>query len=204
MLFKLLFKVYKGIVYKGIAPVYNWLVLTSYKVQVTRPWTINGFIYVENNGGSITIGRHFSVNSSFFYNNIGRQHSTALIVEKNAQLHLGNNVGISSSTIVCHQSVFIDDNVRIGGNTVIYDTDFHSLDQMKRTVLPEDKRDVKTKAVRIGKNVFIGAHSTILKGTDIGENSIVGACSLVAGVSIPANEIWAGNPAKFIKKLGTP
>lgn len=52
----------------------------------------------------------------------------------------------------------------------------------------------------IEDNVFIGARCIILKGVTIGENSIVGAGSVVTK-SIPANEIWAGNPAKFIRKI---
>ena len=57
-----------------------------------------------------------------------------------------------------------------------------------------------TKPVIIKQNVFIGAHSTILKGVTIGENSIIGACSVVTK-NIPDNEVWAGNPAKYIKHL---
>jgi acetyltransferase-like isoleucine patch superfamily enzyme len=56
----------------------------------------------------------------------------------------------------------------------------------------------KMDSIKIGNNVFIGAHSTILKGVTIGENAIVGACSVVTK-SIPANQIWGGNPARFIK-----
>ena len=52
----------------------------------------------------------------------------------------------------------------------------------------------------IKDNAFIGSHSTILKGVTIGENAVIGACSLVSK-DIPANEIWAGNPIKFIKKI---
>ena len=54
--------------------------------------------------------------------------------------------------------------------------------------------------IAIGDNAFIGAHSTILKGVTIGANSIIGAASLVT-TNIPDNEIWGGNPAKFIRKI---
>jgi len=56
------------------------------------------------------------------------------------------------------------------------------------------------KPVIIEDNVFIGAHSLILKGVIIGENSIIGAGSVVTK-SIPANQIWGGNPSKFIRNL---
>lgn len=52
----------------------------------------------------------------------------------------------------------------------------------------------------IGKNVWIGAGSVILPGVTIGDNSIIGALSLV-NKDIPGNEIWAGNPAKFVKRI---
>ncbi|WP_103192495.1 acyltransferase [Formosa algae] len=46
----------------------------------------------------------------------------------------------------------------------------------------------------------MGASSIILKGVTIGENSIIGAGSVVTK-SVPCNEIWGGNPAKFIRKI---
>ena len=61
-------------------------------------------------------------------------------------------------------------------------------------------RFIKTKNIRIDDNVFIGGHSIILKGSSIGKNSIIGAGSVVSG-EIPANEIWGGNPAKFIRSI---
>lgn len=54
--------------------------------------------------------------------------------------------------------------------------------------------------VKIGNNVFIGVHSTILKGVTIGNNVIIGANSLV-NKDIPDNVVAAGNPCKIIMKL---
>jgi acetyltransferase-like isoleucine patch superfamily enzyme len=150
--------------------------------------------------GSLRIGDHFTMNSGKHYNQIGRQQPCFLIVGDNARLTIGNNVGMSSTTIICMNEVVIENNVKIGGNTVIYDTDFHSIHYADRNVLHEDKMKVTTKAVRIKQSAFIGAHTTILKGVTIGENAVIGACSVVSN-DIPANEIWAGNPAKYIKSV---
>lgn len=84
----------------------------------------------------------------------------------------------------------------IGGGTCIYDTDFHPLSPEDR--LADKNENTVNSPVVIESNVFIGANSTILKGVTIGKNSIIGACSVVTK-NIPPNEIWAGNPAKFIK-----
>ena len=105
---------------------------------------------------------------------------------------------LSSTAIVWHDQIEIGDNVNLGGNVVLYDTDFHSLDSKDRINRQEDIRGTKTKPVKIGNNVFVGAHSTILKGVSIGDNAMIGACSVVTK-NVPENEIWAGNPAKFIK-----
>lgn len=53
--------------------------------------------------------------------------------------------------------------------------------------------------VIIKKNAYIGCNTVICKPVTIGENAIVGAGSIVTK-NIPANEVWAGNPARFIRK----
>lgn len=53
--------------------------------------------------------------------------------------------------------------------------------------------------VRICENAFIGVNSVICKSVRVGKNAIVGAGSIVTK-DIPDNEVWAGNPAKFIRK----
>lgn len=54
--------------------------------------------------------------------------------------------------------------------------------------------------VRIGSNVWLGANVTICPGAVIGDNSIIGAGSVVVG-DIPANSIAVGNPCRVIKPL---
>ena len=54
--------------------------------------------------------------------------------------------------------------------------------------------------VKIGNNVFIGMNATILKGVTIGNNSIIGAGSIVTH-DIPANCVAVGNPAKKVMSL---
>lgn len=70
---------------------------------------------------------------------------------------------------------------------------------LARLLMPEEYGTITMVLVFIN-GAFIGGHSIILKGSHIGENSVIGAGSVVAG-NIPANEIWAGNPARFIKKI---
>jgi acetyltransferase-like isoleucine patch superfamily enzyme len=140
------------------------------------------------------------MNNGLLNNKIGRQQPCFFVIAKNAELIIKDNVGISGTAIICWNRIEIGDNVRIGGGTVIYDTDFHSLDYRDRIPCPEIQENVKTSPVLIERNVFIGAHCTILKGVAIGENAIIGACSVVTK-DIPANQIWAGNPAKFIRNI---
>lgn len=161
----------------------------------------NGIPYVSVQG-DVIIGSNFRINSETGSNPIGRNSKSLLVVRRGATLLIGDNVGMSGSAIVCQKEIVVGDNVKMGGNVCIYDTDFHSLNPVLRSDSKTDFEHTARKKVTIGNNVFIGAHSTILKGVEIGDNSIVGACSVVTK-SIPANEIWAGNPARFIKNIPT-
>lgn len=156
-------------------------------------------LYIHHTG-KFTVGMNFKINNTIMNNPIGRSEKCMFVVRENALLNIENNVGMSGVTIVCQKEIKIEDNVKIGGNVCIYDTDFHSLNTSDRSSPILDKENTKRKKVFIGKNSFIGAHSTILKGVSIGENSIIGACSVVTK-NIPKNEIWAGNPAIFIRKI---
>lgn len=182
---------------KILSPIY----LYANNVEFISPISCFGLpIIAINKGGVFRIGKNFVMVNNAISNLIGRPQKCSFYVGENAVLEIGDNVGMSATSIVCAEKVSIGNNVRLGGNTVIYDTDFHSLNREERVKEKEDKSNIKNAAVVIEDGVFIGAHTTILKGVTIGEDSIVGACSVVTK-SIPRNEIWGGNPAKFIKKI---
>jgi acetyltransferase-like isoleucine patch superfamily enzyme len=167
-------------------------------VTLGKPFLSNGIPELEMSlSGSLTIGRGLQLQNGAHYNMIGRQQKCYFVIGKNAVVTIGDHVGISGTAIVCHDRVSIGDHVLIGMNCVIYDTDFHDLDYRRRAMIPENYAGVVTRPVTIGNHVFIGAHSTILKGVTIGDKAIIGAGSVVAK-SVPAGEIWAGNPARFI------
>lgn len=86
----------------------------------------------------------------------------------------------------------------MGGGVKLYDTDFHSIyyEERMRKIDP----GIKSKPILIKEGAFIGAHSIVLKGVTIGKYSVIGAGSVITK-DIPDNEVWAGNPARFIKKL---
>lgn len=188
-----------------IAIKFSWVVtFIKFKmngIQFSSDFIAKGIPIINVNlTGKFLIGKNFILQSGKYYNMVGKQQKCCFIVGANGILKIGNNVGISNSTIICWNNVIIENNVRIGGGVQVYDTDFHSLNKEERVVYREVKKEVKTLPVIINEGAFVGAHSIILKGVTIGSNSIVGAGSVVTK-SIPANQIWAGNPAKFIREI---
>ena len=164
-------------------------------------FTTYGLPYVSvARGASCKIGKGFNMNNNMASNPIGITQPCILFVDKDAQLTIGDNVGISQTALVCHISITIGNNVKIGGGVSIYDTDFHPLDANSRIDPKLDKKNQVKRPVLIHDNAFIGAHTTILKGVTIGKNSIIGACSVVTK-DVPEDQIWAGNPARMLKTI---
>lgn len=149
--------------------------------------------------GKCSIGQNFAMNNDIKGNPIGCYRKCTFFVDRNAELVIGEHVGISQTALICHKSITIGNYVKIGGGVSIYDTDFHSLTPQIRKSKDDLKNRIE-KPVIIKDNAFIGAFSIILKGVTIGENSIIGAGSVVTK-SVPDNQIWAGNPAKFIRNI---
>ncbi|MCF2221910.1 N-acetyltransferase [Chryseobacterium sp. PS-8] len=85
--------------------------------------------------------------------------------------------------------ITLEDNVFIGPNATF-----------TNDLFPKSKnKEFKLIKTLVKKGASIGANATILAGVTIGENALIGAGSVVTK-NIPDNEIWVGNPAKFLKK----
>lgn len=170
------------------------------KVNYRKSLCIRGRIFLKNNNnyGAIAIGSNVVINSAVRANPVSGG-VTKIYAMKNGKIRIGDNVGLSNCTIISNHEIIISDNVMIGAGTIIMDTDFHAVNYEERmNDILHEKADKCS--VIIEEGAFIGANCIILKGVHIGEHSIVGAGSVVTK-SIPANEIWGGNPAKLIKRV---
>lgn len=106
---------------------------------------------------------------------------------------LGKNVFINSGCRFQDQGgIEIGDNALIGHCVV--------LASLNHDLSPRNRGTVIPKPIRIGKNVWIGAHATVLSGVTIGENSVVAAGAVVTK-DVPANTVVGGVPAKVIRPL---
>lgn len=113
-----------------------------------------------------------------------------LIITENAKMTIGSGYINRHCKIKCFSEINIGHNVAISENVTIWDSDVHE-------ILREGY--VKTKAINIGNHVWIGTNAIILKGVNIGDNSIIAAGSVV-NRDVPKNCLAAGNPAKIIKE----
>lgn len=147
----------------------------------------------------ISIGKQFVCRSGRVTKLDNGAYSTLHLAD-GATLSIGDFSGMTNGIIVCEEKITIGDHVNIGNGTIIMDTDLHSLDWRVRSDRALDHHESLTRPVTIGNHVFVGARVIILKGVSIGEKSIVAAGSVVTR-SIPAGEIWGGNPARFIRAI---
>lgn len=160
---------------------------------------IFGMIYINGRKGSLVLGKNIKITSSKWVNPVGLSNNTSLYILKGGIIRIGNNVGISNSLLYARTEIIIDDDVMIGGGCQILDSDFHSLDYKIR-ISPQDQLNVSTSAIWIKRGAFIGTGCIILKGLEIGEQSIIAAGSVLSK-TVPDFEIWGGNPAKFIRRI---
>lgn len=184
------------------------------KQYYSNKYIIKAFLYSVNIGcnnniygnvlfskfpnSKLTIGNYFSTVNDYFISGFNfMPYVRFKTFSSTAEIIIGNNTHINSSSILCNSTkILIGDDVLIAPNCIISDSDFHGLQPNKRKI----RNPKLDKPIFIENNVWIGMNCIILKGTRIGENSIVGAGSLVIG-NIKPNCLYAGNPAKFVKRI---
>ena len=115
-----------------------------------------------------------------------KMHNGAMIrVRKGGKLEIGKNFGMSNGCVVtAYDHIKIGDNVMLGPNVLIYDQDHDYRAEGGVAAMR-----FKTAPVVIGNNVWIGANTLILRGTTIGDNSVIGGGTDIKGEYPPDSVI---------------
>ena len=177
----------------------NHYIIRKNSIKCEDQVVINGRINYRGAKGRLYIGENTTINSGEYNIPIGYPVRCSFWIMNQGNITIGKSCGLSNVSICSMKNVMLGDHVMLGAGVKIYDTDFHSLDYLKRREIDTDN-DRRSKEIFIGNDAFIGAGTIILKGVTIGERAIIGAGSVIRN-DIPANEIWAGNPAVFIKNI---
>ncbi len=114
-----------------------------------------------------------------------------------SKIEIGENSWVGNHFVAISEGpgILIGKNVLVGTRVEVYDSDFHAVNVRDRL-----KSDSKRAPVKIGNGVWIGNNVTILKGTEIGEHSVVAAGAVVSG-KFPPNVVLGGVPAKVIRQI---
>lgn len=135
-------------------------------------------------------------------------HADISFEDKGGKIHIGDRTYIGRSNLVCYRNITIGDDVVMSWGITVVDHHSHSLDWDKRrndvrdwAIGRKDWSHVATAPVVISDKAWIGFNVSILKGVNVGEGAVIGACSVVTR-DIPPYSLAVGNPAKVIRFLG--
>lgn len=125
----------------------------------------------------------------------GFGHGSRLSVGKNAVVSIGTHFSNTAAmTLVSQKRIIIGDHVTTSWNTLVMDTDWHPIINLKTKEIYPVSKDII-----IGNHVWLCTRSVILKGSVIPDGCIVGANSLCSKVFSSENSVIAGNPAEVRK-----
>jgi len=127
---------------------------------------------------------------------VGDNTRIGAFVEIQKGAAIGKNCKISSHTFIC-EGVTVQDNVFIGHNVTFINDKYPRATRADGSLQTEEDWSVVPTLVESGAS--IGSSVSVLCGVTIGTGAMVGAGSVVTK-DIPPGEIWAGNPARFVRK----
>jgi len=143
--------------------------------------------------------KFFGENSEF------RPYAYAVTCSK---ISIGNNVTIRPGTFLLADplgdggEIIIEDKVLVGSSVHFY-TNNHEFSDISKPIFDQGhQKSSKSKSIILRKGCWIGAGAIILPGVEIGENSIIGAGTIVTK-SVPINSLVVGNPGRVIRNLST-
>lgn len=188
--------------------IFNLIVFQIYGVDFGKKLRLYDRIYLTIlKNGSLKIGDNFTMTSGDGINPLCRNLRAKILICQNAIIKIGNNTGLSSPCLWAKESITIGNNVNVGGDCIIMDTDVHCLDYKVRSGIIKDESGnsldgvlAKSAPIIIEDYVFVGTRSIILKGVTIGARSIIAAGSVVTK-SIPPDCIAGGNPCKVLRYI---
>ncbi len=180
----------------------SYLYLRMHGVETRYGYvTLNGFpIIYKLRNSRIILHKGITLTSKSKYNVAGVNHPVILAtLKENAIIEIGAFSGLSGTSICSVTRVTVGDGCGLGANTNIYDTDFHLIDPDLRK-MQKDVTEAKSIPIRLGKDVWLSANVTVLKGVNIGDGAAVSVGSVV-NKNIPSRELHGGIPAKKIKDI---
>jgi acetyltransferase-like isoleucine patch superfamily enzyme len=159
-------------------------------------WRFYGVPIIQKHQGSrMEFGSYLQLRSSARSNPLGAYRPVILSTWRaGSVLEIGDRFAMTGGTVCAAERITIGQDVTVGANTTIMDSDFHPLDPRQRRLHPQR---TNTAPVMIEDGVFIGVQCLILKGITLGQGCVVGAGSVVTQ-DVPAGVIVAGNPAQPI------
>ncbi len=161
--------------------------LVKTKIYLVKCTKVGKMVFTKGrpqitNKGKIIIGSYNSIWSII--------SNTRFSAHPGGYLEIGNNNYINGAFISASKKVILGNNIKIGPQTMIMDSDFHDVS--------DHNEEGASDAIIIEDDVWLGARCTILKGVRIGKGAVVGIGAVVTK-DVPANAIVGGIPAKIIK-----
>lgn len=191
--------IYRPRIVRGVSWVKNCFIMCAYEQRFKRIgkncYFGKDFVLHDEDcieiGDNFRAGNHLTLEAWKEYDGI----------KYSPNISIGNNVIFTDFVqISCVDKIVIGNNVLLGHAVYISDNNHGKID-FETLSIPPTKRELYSKGpVKIGDNVWVGRHVSILPGVTIGDNSIIGANSVVTKC-IPENSVAAGCPAKIIKQM---